>query len=124
MNHNDESDHPCLEASEISGLNFGARHTRKRRSLQACPANQSPVNIGFRDERVNIVGRYAPAIEDADSVGGFAVEMIAQRLTDRGVDVLILLGRGSPSGPDCPDGLVSYNYLPGTIGVHRSQASL
>src|SRR6266481_5929749 len=79
---------------------------RERVSLQACPADQSPVNIGLRHERVNILVVDAAAIDNPDRIGALAPVTFEYRAADCAVYCFGLLGRCGASGTNRPHRLV------------------
>src|SRR5437868_11409656 len=83
----------------------------ERVSLQACSAHQSPVNIGLRHQRVNIIGGNTAAIKNPDVIAGGFAEVIAQSLPDGGVYFLSLRGSGIASGTNGPNRLVGDNKV-------------
>src|SRR5260370_40611810 len=79
---------------------------RERVSLQACPADQSPVNIGLGHERVNILVVDAAAVDDSHRIRALASVSFQYCAADCAVDPFGLLGpRGAP-GANRPDRFV------------------
>src|SRR3989344_8425456 len=78
----------------------------KRIRLEACPADQGPVDIWLGHQFGDILRLDASAVLDTQRFGGFFIVHFCQQFTDKMMDFL-RLGRGSGlAGTDGPDRLV------------------
>src|SRR5216684_4244321 len=108
----------------VSSVSPRLHDARERVSLQACPADQSPVNIGFGDERVNIIRGDAAAVKDSHLVGALAIVALENYSAQRAVDRFGLLGGRGAARADRPDRLVGENHARDRVVADAFESAL
>ena len=76
-------------------------------NIQACSADQSPIDVFHGDEFSYVLGLYTAAVKDADPLSRLGGKDFYQKPADEGLDFLGLLGSGGLPRADGPDRLVS-----------------
>ena len=80
---------------------------RKLLRVQACAADQRPINLDLRHQSLDIVGFDAAPIKDAQAAARSTVNILGSHTAQKSVRICgNFRGCGAP-GPDRPDRLVS-----------------
>src|ERR671930_1442904 len=96
--------------------------SNKSGRAQAGATDQRAVDLGLGDERVDVLGLDAAAVEDPDRLGDLLRGELREQAAQVPVD-LAGLGRGRVDArPDGPDGLVGEDDLPDLRGRQAREA--